>query len=363
MLRASSTSSSDSGTQPRLAARLRAGARAWRPAGSLAWCLGFLLVLRVALAVGADALGRVPGGVDDADWRGAAVALQGAPRVAVFGSSRIRDALPAPVLARALGLPAEEVVNASLSAATPWELVALLRRDPELLRGTELVLTDTQLWQWNGALGSWVPRPLFLRHASLADRLGLPGPLERTRALVDWAWPAWSERRRIGQWARGPRDDWPAPGPNFVERPPGFDPEPQAAAHAAGYRRSALTARSFRELARQVAERGARLIVLQPPTRSAYPEWLERHAPEALADYRAALAELAHDGVEVVVWERPGSVGLPDRAFFDYGHLRPAAAAHFARVVAARVAGPALAAGASLAAGATLPAVDGADAR
>lgn len=344
MLRASSTSSSEAAARERL--------RAFRPRASLAWCLGFLALLRLGLGVGHDAVARVPGGVDDADWRGAAVALAGdgpAPRVAIFGSSRIRDALPAAPLARALGLEPHEVVNASLTAATPWELLALLRQHPDLLRGSELVFTDTQLWQWNAALESWVPRPLFLRHASLRERLALPGTGPRARALADWVWPWISERRRIGQWVEGPRAQWPVPAPNYVERPPSFDPVPQARAHAADYRRSPLMEQAFAQLAVEVAARGARLVVVQPPIHGDYLAWLEAHADAALDDYRRALEELAGRGVELAIWEHPRSAGLPDAAFFDYGHLRPRAAVHFARVVAEEVGerAPALAAGAT----------------
>jgi hypothetical protein len=94
---------------------------------------------------------------------------------------------------------------------------------------------------------------------------------------------------------------------------------------------------AFRELATEVAKRGARLVILQPPTQSAYVGWLEGNAAGVLTDYRNALSSLRDEGIEIVVWEFPEEVGLSNEAFSDYGHLRSDAAIHFTAVVAERL--------------------------
>lgn len=307
-----------------------------RPGGRALWAaLAVLLVARVVLGVGSDFFGRFRGAADDHHLRAAERQLtrRPAPRVVLFGSSRLKNLVRESDLAERLGLPVSAVANGAIDGGNPWDVLALLRRNPRLFDGAELFIHDIQFWQLNASFRRGIPRPSFYRYATLGERWAVRDLSARCLLVADWVWPFVSERRTLVDWVRGPRASVPRPVPVYSDRPHRWDPVPMASKHAGDFVFDQVAAGYWRSLVGELRRRHIPQVVLHLPARSAYVSWLRRHAAPAYADYLGFARSLEGPGVRLLVWDLPAEAGLSDLDFHDYGHATRAGARRFAAVL------------------------------
>lgn len=177
-----------------------------RPSRAALFAVGVLLVVRAVIGV------ATASGFYDPQLAEATIfaslemehrqAAQREPSVLLMGTSRMVD-ISESCVERALGLPRGAVRNASQLSPSFWRNAALLRRNPDLLRGVRVVAIDVLPLHFFGE--EMVGDEVFLRHASLPERARVRELLPRIRAVADFALPVWSERRSVLEWARAAR--------------------------------------------------------------------------------------------------------------------------------------------------------------
>ncbi|NUM56471.1 MAG: hypothetical protein HUU46_22800 [Candidatus Hydrogenedentes bacterium] len=174
-----------------------------RAAAAGALALALLVAARIVLFLISDALFFAPEShahksylVNEIAYRQSGHAH---PKVIVMGTSRL-GSLPLRHFAEQLGINESEVANYSLAGNNFWRVLAFFRRNPEILADAECVVIDLLPYQlYIGPMFN-EDDSLFLRLATLDERLAVRSPSSRAIALADLAFPAWSERRTAPAW-------------------------------------------------------------------------------------------------------------------------------------------------------------------
>lgn len=127
---------------------------------------------------------------------------QRSPGVVVMGTSRLGILQPERLAAQT-GVDPSEVANYSLAGNGFWRSLAFFRRNPAILERAKVVVIDLLPYQlYRGKLFTEEDE-LFLRLATLDERLTVERPLTRVKALADLVVPAWSERHNPDGWRQG----------------------------------------------------------------------------------------------------------------------------------------------------------------
>jgi len=119
------------------------------------------------------------------------------PSVLFLGGSHTQAGVAATRIEELLAWPRGSILNASLSNASPRDVLNLYRRDRDLFRKakTAYVAVDVTYFNRNALNRTSTPSPAWRRRATLADRLSFPGPLEtRVDVVVGWFWDLWDQR-------------------------------------------------------------------------------------------------------------------------------------------------------------------------
>jgi len=326
---------------PRLSLR---GLRPW----GLLWAIAFVVLFDVSVAR-ADWVWRWFPGYGG----GAMYALEDEvlvkaadPVVVVFGSSRMRDALPPRSVERALGLEAGRVLNLSLDGGTPFDALVAYRRNRKLLSRAEVLVVGIDDWYVKANVQ---PNPQDRRFGTLRDRMECSRGRERAAAVVGSVWHTVDVRgalkERLVRIGRPPR---PSPvGPDGrvtwrgVEDPEAVGPQVADSVRMAAKFHASMDpgsgrVRQLRELLRLAREDGVEVLLIELPLRAAYRREVRTHYPETLAYYREAFGPL-HDpdaGVTLRFLDDASALGLTAAHFYDYGHLTPLGAETFVPVLA-----------------------------
>jgi len=119
------------------------------------------------------------------------------PSVLFLGGSHTQAGVAATRVEELLGWPRGSILNASLSNASPRDVLALYRRHRDLFRKakTAWVAVDVTYFNRNALNRTSTPSPAWRRRATLADRLNFPGSFEtRIDVVVGWFWNLWDQR-------------------------------------------------------------------------------------------------------------------------------------------------------------------------
>ena len=119
------------------------------------------------------------------------------PSVLFLGGSHTQAGVAATRIEELLGWPRGSILNASLSNASPRDVLGLYRRHRDLFRTakTAYVAVDVTYFNRNALNRTSTPSPAWRRRASLADRLSFPGSLEtRVDVVAGWFWNLWDQR-------------------------------------------------------------------------------------------------------------------------------------------------------------------------
>jgi hypothetical protein len=119
------------------------------------------------------------------------------PSVLFLGGSHTQAGVAATRIEELLGWPRGSILNASLSNASPRDVLALYRRHRDLFRQakTAYVAVDVTYFNRNALNRTSTPAPAWRRRATLADRLTFPGSLEtRVDVVAGWFWNLWDQR-------------------------------------------------------------------------------------------------------------------------------------------------------------------------
>jgi hypothetical protein len=119
------------------------------------------------------------------------------PSVLFLGGSHVQAGVAATRIEELLGWPRGSILNASLSNASPRDVLNLYHRHRDLFRNakTAWVATDVTYFNRNILNRTSTPSPAWRRRATLADRLRFPGPFEtRADVVAGWFWNTWDQR-------------------------------------------------------------------------------------------------------------------------------------------------------------------------
>lgn len=177
----------------------------WRGYSPSCLALALFLTARLLLYLCSDALLFAPESHAHKSYLANEIAYRQSghkhPRVVVMGTSRL-GSLPIPLFADKLGLNHADVANYSLAGNNFWRTLTFFRRNPEILTRAEFVVIDLLPYQLYVGPMFDEQDSLFLRLATLDERLAVRDPYSRAIALADLALPAWSERRTPPAWLR-----------------------------------------------------------------------------------------------------------------------------------------------------------------
>lgn len=288
-------------------------------------------------------------------------------RVLVTGNSHALAGLRPPLLAEALGLAREEVFSLALPASSPQEMRLLLECQLASFPRAELVVCTVDPYflssfqdlrlryltagrpieraryaagqpfetQLRLLAGTWLPildfgatlhRDLAVQPRHTLGRLVRDGPpvdpyvLRTRRQVYPWGFPPpWDAHpahalARLGQRARAPA--------GLAAR---------AQLLLADFQRLPVGVAEIERLARFLAPRGARLLLVETPYTVPLEAALRRLNPDAPHAWRAALDALPPEARP----PRLPAPALPTELFYDGDHLAPAGARALARQIAA----------------------------
>ncbi len=96
----------------------------------------------------------------------------------------------------------DRLYNVSRPLNTWWQMAAILRRNPDLLRHADLWLIDVLPFQARWGHGLRPTDRLFLRESTLREKWLVDSPLDRLLVLFDAVVPAWSNSHTVANWWR-----------------------------------------------------------------------------------------------------------------------------------------------------------------
>jgi len=311
--------------------------------------LGFLAVVRGMLAVWGpewsarrdiQAAARYLGESHEVDLR-----------VVALGSSRMRGAFLESEWARLSQVDPASVVNLSLSGATFFDILWMLREVGGLPPSVEHVVLELPRWAFNRnrleTVGQPIGTPDQLRAwGTLADRLASDRYFDRLSLVGEWFWPLY-QRRSLEAWishVRSPKVTEAAP-PGMLaqwrgpQRGKGSDelgsPAYETAElHFHAPEMSEFAQRNLVELLTLLRQSEARLVLVQLPARAEY--WrtaLAQPGGEQFLEEVNAVT-LGHAGgtrTRGVSCTGVKECQLTPADLFDYGHMTRAGARTFTR--------------------------------
>ncbi len=281
---------------------------------------------------------------------------QPSPGLIVMGTSRLGILQPERLAAQA-GIASSEVANYSLAGNGFWRSLAFFRRNPEILRHARVVVIDLLPYQlYRGKLFTEEDE-LFLRLATLDERLTIERPVGKAKALADLLVPAWSERHNPDGWRQGLALLSATPEERYrrfraaVERSAPLDLRQEA--HEApvaanpelgrGYAPtpevSLVQLKALRDL-RELMPGDCLLLLPWLPVREDFAAALATDA-EMKASYetfRAIMTAVKLPGVRVDWWDNSGGRLMPQSDFTDVVHYTEQGAAKVDEFLAAALA-------------------------
>lgn len=326
-----------------------------RPTRSFWLAAGICVALRLLMAAAGDRLERIPAHCTNHRLMYLEQTLvrdnPTPPKVLMMGSSLMRYGLIEDQVAAAAGVRPAEVVNLALENGSAWDALVLLRRNPKLAASARLVIYAIHPGEINpGSRARWIDN--FYQFSTLGEKVIADRWSDRTRLVLDWAWPYQSQRRDLVAWLAGLRGQTGYTDPDglrpawdtalfhrlkarspLYERPPA--PEDLAGIDV---RVSAQHLQHLREFIGFCRDHGIRLHFLTTPTRRVYDQVVAstESLRAGMRQYEALLCSL---GVQCSMFHKPPArlgIGLNDREdFLDYSHLTPGGARKLTRAVAA----------------------------
>ena len=311
--------------------------------------LGFLAVVRGMLAVWGpewdarrdiQAVARYLGESHEVDLR-----------VVGLGSSRMRGAFLESEWARLSQVDAASVVNLSVSGATFFDILWMLREAGGLPSSVEHVVLELPRWAFNRNRlekgGQPIGTPDQLRAwGTLADRLASDRYCDRLSLVGEWFWPLY-QRRSLEAWishVRSPKftkaappgmlPQWRGPRRGKGSEEQGSPAYETAELHFHAPEMSGFAQRNLVELLTLLRQSEAGLVLVQLPARAEY--WrtaLAQPGGEQFMEEVNAVT-LGHAGgtrTRGVSCTRLKECQLTSADLFDYGHMTRAGARTFTR--------------------------------
>ncbi|KAF0194178.1 MAG: hypothetical protein FD169_1973 [Bacillota bacterium] len=119
------------------------------------------------------------------------------PEVVYLGSSKTQADVATITIASNLGLPLEAVLNASVAAASPREMLYIYTINEQLFRSARVVYINVDLWMFNKhfQMAEKNGPPAWRRSAGLMERIEFSSDLT-TKAdwILGWAIATWDQR-------------------------------------------------------------------------------------------------------------------------------------------------------------------------
>lgn len=264
------------------------------------------------------------------------------PKIILIGTSRlgvVNGECLAPYVG---GIEADDVMNYSLAANTPWRTLTFFRRNPDVLAETDHVVIDLLPFQLSVSPMFDEEDELFLRLATVQERMRVREPALRAKAMADLVFPMWSERHTVSGWKFGlaqlPRSREErftaaieamkqanlvrARQADTLEMEPG-------AATAEGYTPPTVVSQVQVEALRELAEllpADCTLHLVWLPVRDDFAAWLEddAEARERLRAFRALIERAGAARVRVQWHEDANALGYVESDFMDVVHYTDA---------------------------------------
>ena len=148
------------------------------------------------------------------------------PEAVYLGSSKTQADVAAITIATILGLPRQAVLNASVAAAGPREMLHIYTVNEELFSSAQVVYINVDLWMFNKhfQMDEKKGPPAWRRSAGLRERLEFSSDIT-TKAdwLLGWAITTWDQRATwrslLRSWLRNPWTHSVAPVYDCFGRP------------------------------------------------------------------------------------------------------------------------------------------------
>lgn len=263
-----------------------------------------------------------------------------APEAVYLGSSKTQADVAAITIATILGLPRQAVVNASVAAAGPREMLHVYTANAELFRSARVVYINVDLWMFNKYFQMHERKgpAAWRRSAGLMERIEFSSDVT-TKAdwLIGWAIATWDQRATwrslLHSWLRNPWTHSVAPVYDCFGRPVqgylmGDRPHPEDALEEEAMYIVDSQMQSYvfnpdimlvmEELVRLIRANGAEPVLLKIPAAPQYMEY--RKANYASIDF--VWDELAVRLPEVDLLDLPAeSAELEYHDWWDAYHL------------------------------------------
>lgn len=176
-----------------------------KPTTAFFGVIALLLVIRIVLAMYPDPLPHLSRDYMelfarqiDSTYR----AQKRQPKILILGSSRF-TLLDRKSIGHSLQIPHSEIVNLATPASTYFLMRNFLKRYPDALSKCEVVVIDVLPAQMDRYTYLSEESELFLRMASLAEKIKIRRPSMRLLALFDTIFPFYSMRYTALEWHRG----------------------------------------------------------------------------------------------------------------------------------------------------------------
>lgn len=280
-------------------------------------------------------------GVVDALENQVIAEVEVAPKVVLYGSSRVRDAVGPRQLEQEMGLAEGEVLNLGLTHGTPFDALTLYERNREVLSQADVAVFGVEPWQFDKVDGEVNER--VNRFAGLRHRYAHEGS-EQLGLLVGWVWRTYDAkpalRRFLKSLKKGRPDALPLAEDGRIEwrdratnrRAAKRSMGHYAKTHYEDYDLSDRRSAILTEFVELLEADGIEVVVLQIPVRAGYTKSAEKHYPEQLEAFLHQCE--AFSGRPLVRFEPASDYGLTAGDFYDYGHLRERGAERFTGALA-----------------------------
>lgn len=272
------------------------------------------------------------------------------PKVLSLGTSRLMY-MPPRLLAQSMGLETSETRLMGWPANTFFDSLALIRRNPSLVRNLDLLIMDLVPMQYH--IGEHFPEDdaLLFRRSTVGEKLAIRDPLERARAMLDLALPARSWRLSVAKWRDAIRLHGKSPQEQLayyreqnpvVEIVVGFldQGRDDPIAHVMNTqfptaRASAIQARALREIVDLLPDT-CPIMLVRPPYRPDIEALIQdtEQYRRSNAEFRAFVDSIDHPRVHVLWMDDMAALGLEPSDYTDDGsHFNPGGMEKVARII------------------------------
>jgi hypothetical protein len=237
-------------------------------------------------------------------------------------------------------------VNVSVASGTPFDGLTLYRRNRAKLSRAKLLVFGVEDWYANA---SYPPSTLDRRFATLSERFGVFDEEGTLSLLGGWLWRTSDARLPLKALSRSlgrgrPKQAWFGPTgrlvfPQFDIKEFGPDVTNIAETVKRYYEPYTPGRGRFRQLAELIAlarQDGLKVLLVRMPWRDAYVDAVSTSHPKELA-YSELLVREMKD-VDIELYARNSALGIPDNAFYDFGHLTESGTRLMSPILARRIA-------------------------